>query len=138
MPIKDLIGPGVVGTATIEFLDTRGMGSPPPTVQYYFESNHLIGDISEADKFKKAVAVTGYTVALVNATSGAAMTSGSPSLTITKDGGTPATTTGLTHEGNGQWSFNLSSTQMDADIVGIAITLTNAVPVYRTIVTWEQ
>ncbi len=138
MPIKDLIGPGFVGTATIEFIVTRGMGSPPPTVQYYFESNHLIGDISEADKFKKAVAVTGYTVALVNATSGAAMTSGSPSLTITKDGGTPATTTGLTHEGNGQWSFNLSSTQMDADIVGIAITLTNAVPVYRTIVTWEQ
>lgn len=28
MPIKDLIGPGFVGTATIEFIVTRGMGSP--------------------------------------------------------------------------------------------------------------
>jgi hypothetical protein len=137
MPIKDVIGPGFVGSNTIKFIVTRGMGAAISTAHYYFESNHLIGDVSDADKFKKAVAVTGYTVALVNATSGAAMTSGSPSLTITKDGGTPATTTGLTHEGNGQWSFNLSSTQMDADIVGIAITLTNAVPVYRTIVTWE-
>ena len=137
MPIKDVIGPGFVGSNTVKFIVTRGMGAASSTAHYYFESNHLIGDVSDADKFKKAVAVTGYTVALVNATSGAAMTSGSPSLTITKDGGTPATTTGLTHEGNGQWSFNLSSTQMDADIVGIAITLTNAVPVYRTIVTWE-
>ena len=27
MPIKDLIGPGFVGTSTIEFIVTRGMGS---------------------------------------------------------------------------------------------------------------
>jgi len=138
MPIKDLIGPGFVGSNTIKFIVTRGMGTAVSTVQYYFESNHLIGDMSEDDKFKKGVAVTGYTVALLNASNGSAMTSGSPSLTITKDGGVPATTTGLTHEGNGQWSFNLTSTQMDADVVGIAITLTSAVPVYRTIVTWEQ
>lgn len=138
MPIKDVIGPGFVGSNTIKFIVTRGMGTAGSTVQYYVESNHLIGDMSEDDKFKKGVAVTGYTVALLNASNGSAMTSGSPSLTITKDGGVPATTTGLTHEGNGQWSFNLTSTQMDADVVGIAITLTSAVPVYRTIVTWEQ
>tara|TARA_R100001594_G_scaffold68059_1_gene102368 strand:- start:12524 stop:12940 length:417 start_codon:yes stop_codon:yes gene_type:complete len=138
MPIKDLIGPGFIGNNTVEFIVTRGMGTAASTVQYYVESNHLISDVSEANKFRRGVAITGYTVALVNKTNGSAITSGTPTLKITKDGGTQGTVSGsATHEGNGQWSFNLTATETDASIIGLMITHTNAVPVQKTISTWE-
>ena len=139
MPIKDLIGPGFVGSNTVEFIVTRGMGGGTSTVHYYFESNHLIGNVSEADKFKKGVAITGFTVALVNKNNGSAVTSGTPTIKITKDGGTQGTLSGsATHEGNGQWSFNLTATETDASVIGLMITHADAMPVQKTIITWGE
>ena len=134
MPIKDLIGPGFIGTNTIEFIVARGMGTAASYVPIYFKANHLVGDINDDELFPKAVAITGYTFALVAVSNGAAITSGTVTLMITKDGGTQGTLSGsATHEGNGQWSINLTATEMDADVVGLAITHGSAVPVYKTI-----
>jgi len=134
MPIKDLIGPGFIGTNTIEFIVARGMGTAISYVPLYVEANHLVGDINDDELFPKALAVTGYTFALVAVSNGAAITSGTVTLKITKDGGTQGTLSGsATHEGNGQWSINLTATEMDADVVGLAITHASAVPVYKTI-----
>ena len=36
------------------------------------------------------------------------------------------------HEGNGQWSITLTATEMDADQVGLAITHSTALPLYKT------
>ena len=92
-----------------------------------------MGDINDDELFPKALAVTGYTFALVAVSNGAAITSGTVTLKITKDGGTQGTLSGsATHEGNGQWSINLTSTEMDADVVGLAIPHASAVPVYKT------
>ena len=133
MPIKDLSGPGFIGTDTIEFSVARGMGTAISYVPIYVEANHLVGDINDDELFPKALAVTGYTFALVAVSNGAAITSGTVTLKITKDGGTQGTLSGsATHEGNGQWSINLTSTEMDADVVGLAITHASAVPVYKT------
>ena len=128
MAIKDLIVPAFVGTSTIEFIVTRGMGVSNPTIQYYVSSNELIGDIATEELFRKGVAVTGYTFSLVNKTNGAAVTSGSVTTKITKDGGTQGNTSAsAVHEGNGQWSLNLSATEMDADIVALSFTHTDAI-----------
>jgi hypothetical protein len=55
---------------------------------------------------------------------------------ITKDGGTQGTTTNsAAHEGNGQWSINLTAAEMDADIVGLAMTHTSALNLYVTLKT---
>ena len=90
-------------------------------------------------KFKKGVAITGFTVALVNKNNGSAVTSGTPTIKITKDGGTQGTLSGsATHEGNGQWSFNLTATETDASVIGLMITHADAMPVQKTIITWGE
>ena len=136
MPIKDLIGPGFIGSDTVEFIVTRGMGEVNSYVPLYFKSNHIIGDQTDDELFLKGAAVTGYTFALVAVANGAAITSGTVTVKITKDGGTQGSLDATpVHEGNGQWSINLTATEMDADIVGIAITHSSAVPHYFTLET---
>ena len=86
--------------------------------------------------FTRATAVTGYTVGMVSA-AGAAVTSGTVSVYIAKDGGTqnPVAYVGgggagtATHLGNGQWKVNLTATEMTADLVGLVFTHAAAVPV---------
>ena len=90
MAIKDMIGPGFVGTDTVQYIVTRGMSSfdPQTTVAVIFQSNVLIGDALEEEHFLKGVAVTGFTFVLLNATSTSAITTGTVTGKITKDGGT--------------------------------------------------
>lgn len=131
MAIKDLIVPSFIGTNTIEFIVTRGFGVQNPIIQYYVPANTLLGNLSDVDRFKKGAAITGYTFSLVNRLTGAALTSGTIVSKITKDGGVQASTTGsAVHEGNGQWSINLTATEMDADVVALSLTHANAIATY--------
>ena len=136
MAIKDLIGPGFVGTDTVQYIVTRGMSSfdPQTVIAVIFQSNVLIGDALEEEHFLKGVAVTGFTFVMLNAGNGNAITTGSVTGKITKDGGTQGAVAGsFVHEGNGQWSVNLSATEMDADVIGLTFLHSSAVPVYKTL-----
>ena len=136
MAVKDLIGPAFVGTNTVKYIVTRGMTTTQSVVPIIAQSNTLIGDIATEDRYRKGLALTGLTFVLVNKSTGAAITSGSVTTKITKDGGTQGTTTNsAAHEGNGQWSINLTAAEMDADIVGLAMTHTSAVTLYVTLKT---
>ena len=126
MAIKDLIVPSFIGTNVIEFIVTRGFGAQNPIIQYYVPANTLLGNLSDVDRFKKGAAITGYTFSLVNRLTGATIVS-----KITKDGGVQGATTGsAVHEGNGQWSINLTATEMDADVVALSLTHANAIATY--------
>ena len=136
MAVADVIALGLVGSNKTQFIITRGLATPQNVVPIIARSNELIGDIATEDRFRKGLALTGYTFVLVNKTTGAAITSGSVTTKITKDGGTQGTTSNsAAHEGNGQWSINLTATEMDADIVGLAITHTDALTLYKTLKT---
>ena len=134
MAVKDLIGPGFIGSDTIEYIVARGMNSfDPQTIKAaIFQSNVLIGESLEEEHFLKGVAVTGFTLLMVNATDGSAVTSGTVTGKITKDGGTQGNVAGsFTHEGNGQWSVNFTATEMDADVIALTFLHTSGVPVYK-------
>ena len=136
MAVADVIALGLVGSNKTQFIITRGLATPQNVVPIIARSNELIGDIATEDRFRKGLALTGYTFVLVNKATGAAITSGSVTTKITKDGGTQGTTSNsAAHEGNGQWSINLTATEMDADIVGLAITHTDALTLFKTIKT---
>lgn len=86
--------------------------------------------------FTRNVAVTGFTFGLVNATDGSAVTTGTPTELITKDGGAQAAmTNNAVHEGNGQWSIDITAGEMDAVVVGLLFTHADAIPVQITIKT---
>ena len=136
MAVADVIALGLVGSEKTRFIITRGLKTAQNVVPVIARSNELIGDIATEDRFRKGLALTGYTFVLVNKATGAAITSGSVTTKITKDGGTQGTTSNsAAHEGNGQWSINLTATEMDADIVGLAITHTDALTLFKTIKT---
>lgn len=136
MPTKDLIVPGFIGTDTIEFIPTRGMNSIDiQTIKaIIFQTNVLIGESLEEEHYLKGVAVTGFTFLLLKATNGDAVTSGTVTGKITGDGGTQGAITATpAHEGNGQWSIDLSASEMDADVIGLTFLHTDAVPAYKTL-----
>ena len=130
MAVKDLIVPAFVGTDTTKYIVTRGLTTSQSVIPIIAQSNILIGDQSTEDVFRKGVAVTGYTFVLLNKTTGAAVTSGTVTCKVLKDGGSQSTS--AAHEGNGQWSITLTATEMDADQVGLAITHSTALPLYKT------
>ena len=78
----------------------------------------------------RGVALTGLVIPnAVKRLDGSAITSGTWTVYITKDGGTQGTIAGsATHEGNGQWTFNLTATEMDAAVVVLTFTHTDASP----------
>lgn len=88
--------------------------------------------------FIKGQAVEGFPFEMINKSTGDAITSGVVTGYITKDGGTQEAISMVpTHEGNGQWSVNLSAAEMTADIIGLLFTHTDAVPqhfIIKTIV----
>ena len=134
MAVKDIIGPGFVGSDTIQYIVTRGFSSiDAQTIKaVIFQSNVLVGDATEEEHFLKGVAVTGFTFVLLNASDGSAITSGTVTGKITKDGGTQGAVAGsFVHEGNGQWSVNFTATEMDADVVGLTFLHSSAVPAYK-------
>ena len=87
--------------------------------------------------FKKNTAVTGFTVGLISSTDGSAITTGTPVGYYTIDGGTQTAIGDVTpvHEGNGQWSFDLTAAEMNGDIVGLVFTHASAITVQVTIST---
>lgn len=86
--------------------------------------------------FKKSTAVTGFTFGLVSATDGSAITDGTVTGYYTLDGGAQGTLLGTAvHQGNGQWSINLSAAEMNGDIVGLFFTHASAINASFTIKT---
>ena len=121
----------------VEAIVTRGFNVIGPSViALLVPANQLVGDLLDDEIFYRTVPVTGYTFLMLAAADGAAITSGTVTGRITKDGGTQATLAGsCVHEGNGQWSVNLTTSEMDAEVVALLFTHTSAVPVFRTIET---
>ena len=121
----------------VEAIVTRGVSVIGPNIiALVLNANHLVGDLLDDEIFYRTVPVTGYTVLMLSAADGSAITSGTVTGRITKDGGTQATLAGsCVHEGNGQWSVNLTTSEMDAEVVALLFTHTSAIPVFRTIET---
>ena len=65
---------------------------------------------------------------LLDATDGSNVTTGSPTVYLTKDGGTQATGSGaVAHEGNGQWSYACAQADTDANHVAFTIVLAGSI-----------
>ena len=132
MAVKDLIGPGFIGSTTVKYIVTRGLKTAQSVIPIIAEINTLMGDVTD-EVYRQGVALTGFTFVLINKSTGAAITSGSVTCKVLKDGGSQATSTNsAAHEGNGQWSITLTATEMDAEQVGLAITHSTALPLYKT------
>lgn len=84
--------------------------------------------------FKKNTAVTGFPFTLVAAADGSAITTGTPVGYVTLDGGTQTAIGDVTpvHEGNGQWTFDLTAAEMNGDVVGFLVTHTSAINAHFT------
>lgn len=87
--------------------------------------------------FKKNTAITGFTFGLVSLADGSDVTTGTPVGYYTLDGGTQTAIADVTpvHEGNGQWSFDLTAGEMNGDIVGLTFTHASAITAHFTIKT---
>jgi hypothetical protein len=83
--------------------------------------------------FKKNVAASAFPFLLVSATDGSAITSGTVNFRLCKDGtqSTPSRT--IAHEGSGQWTVNLTATDMNADLIGVLLWTSASIPVHFTI-----
>ena len=132
MAVKDLIVPAFVGTDTIKYIVTRGLTTAQSMIPIIAEINTLMGDVTD-EVYRQGVAITGFTFVLIDKSTGAAITSGGVTCKVIKDGGSQSTSTNsAAHEGNGQWSITLTATEMDAEQVGLAITHSTALPLYKT------
>lgn len=87
--------------------------------------------------FKKNTAVTGFPVHLISSTDGSDITTGTPVGYYLLDGGTQTAIGDVTpvHEGNGQWTFDLTTGEMNGDIVGLLFTHASAITAHFTIKT---
>lgn len=112
--------------------DKVGAGGPPPPT---FKSAWAKQVNRKILMFKKNTAVTGFTVGLISATDGSDITTGTPVGYYTLDGGTQTAIGDVTpvHEGNGQWSFDLTAAEMNGDIVGLTFTHASAITAHFTI-----
>ncbi len=89
--------------------------------------------------FKKNAAVTGFAFAPVHKTTGAAITTGSVTGYVTIDGGVQAAIGGTpVHEGNGQWTVNLTAAEMNGSVVGLLFVHADAAPLHFTISTLDD
>ena len=132
MAVKDLIGPAFVGTGTVKYIVTRGLSTADYVIPIIAEINTLMGDVTD-EVYREGVAITGFTFVLIDKSTGAAVTSGTVTCKVIKDGASQVTSTNsAAHEGNGQWSITLTATEMDAEQVGLAITHSTALPLYKT------
>tara|TARA_R110002167_G_scaffold110987_2_gene282233 strand:- start:634 stop:1044 length:411 start_codon:yes stop_codon:yes gene_type:complete len=132
MAVKNLIGPGFIGSTTVRYIITRGLNTAQSMIPVIAEVNTLMGDVTD-EVYRQGVALTGFTFVLINKSTGAAITSGGVTCKVLKDGGSQSTSTNsAAHEGNGQWSITLTATEMDAEQIGLAITHSTALPLYKT------
>lgn len=86
--------------------------------------------------FKKNTSTT-ITFGLVNVTDGSDVTTGTPVGYYSLDGGIQSTIADTTpvHLGVGQWTLDLTSAEMNGDVVGLAFTHPSAITVHFTIKT---
>ena len=82
----------------------------------------------------KGVAITGFTFGMIHKVTGEGITSGVVTGYRTINGGTQTALAGTpVHEGNGQWSVDLSAAEMDGEVIGLTFTHASAVSTYATI-----
>ena len=85
--------------------------------------------------YRKNTATQYIYFGLINATSGAALTGATVTAYRALDGNAQASATGTTTElGNGQYRFNLSQADTNANNGSYLVTATNAIPVEKTVV----
>lgn len=89
--------------------------------------------------FTKGQAVNGLTFVIINRFNGLPITSGTVNGYVTIDGGTQQTLTNSpVHEGNGQWSVDITGTEMNGDIIGLLFTHVDGINTELTIPTTEE
>lgn len=85
--------------------------------------------------YRKNVASQNLAFALVNASTGAALTGATVTARRSIDGGAQASATGSVSElGNGQYNLALSQADTNGNHIGILLTATNAIPVHFSLV----
>jgi hypothetical protein len=86
--------------------------------------------------WRKNVAIQGFTFGMLNKVTGFPVVTGSVSGFITINGGSQAALTNQpTHEGNGQWSVDITAGEMNSEIIGLCFIHDDAIPCYCTIKT---
>lgn len=86
--------------------------------------------------YLRNTAVTGFTFGLLDKVTGAPITTGTVTGYRTIDGGTQTVLTNSpTHEGNGQWSVNLTAAEMNGQTIGLVFTHADAANSYISVVT---
>lgn len=95
----------------------------------WFLDTHTL--LEEFGMYYRAVPVIGFTVHLVSATTGGDITTGTPVGYVTKDDGAQTAIADVTpiHKGNGEWAFDLTAAEMNAEVIGL--TFTHALAVTR-------
>jgi hypothetical protein len=85
--------------------------------------------------FKKNTAITGFQIGhFINATTGAAVTTGTPTCKRTLDGTGGACANAAAYNTNGAaWGIDLAAGDMNGDLVGLSFTLTDCLPISYTI-----
>lgn len=82
----------------------------------------------------KNVAITGFTFGLIHKVTGEPVTAGTAFGFVTVNGGVQVVLTNSPiHEGNGQWSVNLTASEMNGEVIGLVFTHSSAVPCYCNI-----
>jgi len=87
--------------------------------------------------FKKNTAVTGFGIGhFINASTGAAVTTGTPTCKRTIDGTGGACANAAAYNANGAvWEIDLADTDMNGDVIILSFTLTDCLPIAYTICT---
>lgn len=85
--------------------------------------------------FKKATAITGFGIGhFINATTGAAVTTGTPTCKRTLDGTGGACANAASYNTDGAvWEIDLDAADMNGDVVVLSFTLTDCLPISYTI-----
>ncbi len=99
--------------------------TPASAAAVLWETDHdsTLGE----QRFLKGVAVDGFPFLLFTP-AGAAVTTGTPTGYVTGDDGVQATVAATpVHKGGGQWTVDLSATEMDADMIGLVFSHVSAV-----------
>lgn len=93
-----------------------------------FQSAWIYGTQSAVAHMQKNVASQVVAFQMASATDGSAVTSGTPTVYVTIDGGTQATGSGTsTHEGNGQWSYAATQAETNGDHLVFTMAISGAV-----------
>ena len=85
--------------------------------------------------FKKNTAVTGFGIGhFINASTGAAVTTGTPTCKRTIDGTGGACANAASYNANGAvWEIDLDAADMNGDVIILSFTLTDCLPISYTI-----